>query len=169
MLRNYTMCWKLFITSIAIVALIPSCNTKPGRNKMQKMLLAQCDELDIIYYAKDSFVFKNFDPALFRKYIELITFENDASTSDCQPDGRLIFKHKGTQLFAADVSTEDRNCTNVKYKLDSKEYRHRLTYQTGMGMDQIYWHRVNPQKNPWIGFDTSKFHYEDLNTVVQTP
>jgi len=133
---------------------------------MQKTLLAQCDELDIIYCAKDGFVFSNFDSSSIRKYIELITFENDASIPDCKADWKLIFKQKGKQLFAAEISTEKSkgsiNCNAVRYKLDSKEYKHLLTYQVGMGIDNIYWHRYSPEKDSWIGIDTTKFHYEEL-------
>lgn len=165
-MRNLGVFSLFPFTILALLSIIQSCNLKSGHNKMQKILLEECDELNIIYYGKDSFVFKDFDSSHIRNYIDLITLDNDTSIPDCDATGRLIFKHKGQRQFAAEISIKDINdslrCNNVKYQLNSKEYRHFLTYQTGRGIDEIYWHRVNPQNNPWTGVDSSKFHYEDL-------
>jgi hypothetical protein len=168
-LYNELRLWRLLFVFIASVALTQSCKRKPAKSDMQKLLIAQCDELDIIFYTKDSFVFKNFEPSSIKKYIELITFQNEVSDADCEITERIIFKQKGRQLFTAEISTKGNNdtvsCNSVKYQLDSKEYCHRLTYQTGMGIDEIYWHRVDPQGNPWSGIDTAKFYYESLRST----
>ena len=92
--------------------------------------------------------------------------DNESFGDTCEITEQLIFKSKGKPIFSANVSTENIrdniSCNNVNYFLDSKMYKHRLTYQTGMGIDEIYWHKVNPQSNKWSGVDTTKFHYEPI-------
>ncbi len=69
-------------------------------------------------------------------------------------------------LYTAQISIrnikDSPDCNYVTYFLDSKMYRHRLTYRTGMGIDEIYSHKVGPQGNSWTGVDTTKSYYEDI-------
>jgi hypothetical protein len=157
---------KYLFALLAITSLIQSCGTKPRPNDLQRLLLEQCNELDIIFYTKNGFIFKDYDSSTIKNYIGLITLDNDNSVPDCKATEKLVFKHNDQELFSADIATNGKigniSCNAVKYQLNSRWYRHQLTYQTGMGIDQIFWHRVNPQGNPWVGVDSSKFHYEDL-------
>lgn len=153
---------------VVLIALLfrQSCQTKQEQSKEQKLLLGQCDELNILYYSNDTFVFKTFDTSSIKKYIKLITFENESYIDTCGITGKLIFKNKGQQIFTAQISIKNIrdtiSCNNISYFFDKKTYRHRLTYQTGMAIDEIYWHKVDPIGNPWTNVDSSKFHYEDL-------
>lgn len=121
----------ILLPIVVLTNLMMSCNPKGGKNEMQKTLIARCDELDIIYYTKDSLVFRIFNKSTIKKYIEMIKYDNDPSISNFEANGRLIFKQKGKQLFTVDISTED-NKENIsvkiaRYKIGSKEYKHLLT------------------------------------------
>ena len=130
------------------------------------MLFEKCDELNIVYYSKDTFVFKTLDTSSIKNFAGLITYDNENITDTCEVTEQLIFKSKGREIFSAQVSIENIkdtiSCNYASYFLDAKLYRHRLTYRTGMGIDEIYWHKVDPEGNPWRGIDSSKFHYEDI-------
>jgi hypothetical protein len=147
-----------------ILFLMLSCKTE-----RRKLPIEHCDELNIVYYGKNPFVFKSFDPSTINFYTELLTYENETLSDTCETTGKLIFKNKGKEIIIAQVSTinvkDSISCDYVTFLFDSKLYRHRLTYQTGMGIDGIYWHKVDPKANPWNGVDSSKFRYEELNRV----
>ncbi len=34
-----------------------------------------------------------------------------------------------------------------------------------MGIDEIYYHKIDPVSNPWTNIDTTKFHYEDIKNI----
>ena len=139
--------------------LLSSCQTK----KEHQLLLKDCDELDIVFFSKDTFVFKTFDTSTINNFVELITTDNETFTDTCEITEQLIFKNRGDQIFSAGVSTKNiKSCNSVSYYLGSKIYKHKLTYRTGMGIDEIYWHKIDPQGNPWTGLDTTKFRYEDF-------
>ncbi len=148
-----------------ILFLMLSCHTKQ-QDRIRKLPLEQCDELNIVYYTKGTFVYKSFDLSTINVYSELLTYENETLSDTCETTGKLIFKNKGKEIITAQVSTinvkDSISCDYVTYLFDSKLYRHRLTYQTGMGIDGIYWHHVDPKGNPWNGVDSSKFHYEEI-------
>lgn len=119
-----------------------SCEPKQEQSKEKHLLLERCDELNILYYSKDTFVVKTFDTSSIKKYAELITYENESNIDTCAVTEQLIFKNKGKQIFTAQVSIKNIrdtiSCNTVRYFLNSKIYRHRLTYRTGMGIDAIY-------------------------------
>ncbi len=154
-----------FLSAILMTLLsAQSCQTKQEQSKEQQLLVDQCNELNIIYYSNDTFVFKTFDTASIKKYAELITYENESIIDTCEVTEQLIFKNNGQQIFTAQVSTKNIrdtiSCNTVTYFLKNKMFRHRLTYRTGIGIDEIYWHKVDPKRNPWTNIDSSKFHYE---------
>jgi hypothetical protein len=156
-----------FLSAIfATLFLIQSCQTKHEQNKIRKLSLEKCDELNIVFYSKDTFVFKTFDTSSINNFAELITYDNEKGIDTCETTEQLIFKNKGQQIFIAQVSTKNIrdtiSCNNITYFFESKMYRHGLTYRTGMGIDEIYWHKVDPKGNPWTGIDSAKFHYEDI-------
>ena len=157
---------KFVLAVLMTLLFAQSCQTKQEQSKEQQLLLDQCDELNILYYSKDTFVFKTFDTSSIKKYAELITYKNESNIDTCEVTEQLIFKNKGKQIFTAQVSTKNIrdtiSCNTVTYFLNRKMYRHRLTYRTGMGIDEIYWHKVDPIGNPWTNIDSSKFHYEDI-------
>lgn len=157
---------KFLLAGLMTLLFAASCQRKQGSSKKQQLLLKQCDELNIVYYSNDTFVFKTFDTSSIKNYTELITYQNENNIDTCEVTEKLIFKNKGQQIFTAQVSTKNIrdtiSCNTVTYILNEKKYRHRLTYRTGMGIDQIYWHKIDPIGNPWINFDTLKFHYEEI-------
>lgn len=159
---KFSKSMKFLLAVFMTLLFAHSCKTKQEPPKEQQLLLKQCDELNIVYYSMDTFVFKNFDTSSIKKYSELITYENENNIDTCEITEKLIFKIKGQQIFTAQVSTKNIrdtiSCNTVTYFLNKKKYRHRLTYRTGMGINEIYWHKVDPIGNPWTNFDTSKFH-----------
>ena len=155
---------KILLSILTTLLITQSCQTKQEQNNYSKSLLKQCDELDIIYYTKDTFAFKTFDTSSIKNFAELITNDNESNIDTCEATEQLIFKNKGQQIFIAQVSIKNikdsSSCNYVAYSLDRKTYRHRLTYRTGMGIDEIYSHKVDPKNNPWTGVDSTKFQYE---------
>jgi hypothetical protein len=137
---------------------INACRTKKEHNLFAK----GCDELHIVFL-KDSFQFQTFDAATIKNFVDCITMDNENFTDSCAITGQLIYKNKGKQLFAAQFCTNNsKTCNFISYMIDSKLYRHKLTYRAGMGIDEIYWHKVNAKQNPWPGVDTTKFRYDNL-------
>lgn len=144
--------------------LFQSCQTEQEPNLFAKKILAPCDELDIIYYAKDTFVYKTTDTASINFFQKLITSENETLNNTCPTTGQLTYKNEGKNILKADSSTvnikESISCQYVTYLINNKQYRHRLTYRHGMSIDPIYWEKVGPAGNP-PDYDTTKSRYED--------
>ena len=157
---------KFISAFFVIFLLIQSCETKPVQTKSAKSLVGQCDELDIIFYAKDTFVYKTIDTATINFFKELVTLENEKLSDTCEPSETIIYKSKGQNIFVADLSTKNIkdsiSCEYVTYNIASRRYRHRLTYRHGMSIDGIFWRKVDPSGNPTIGVDTTKFKYEEI-------
>ena len=156
---------KFLSAILATLFLLQSCGTKQKQNNSSKSLVRQCDELDIVYYTKDTFVYKTIDTATINFFKELVTLDNEKLSDTCEPTGQLIYKNKGQNIFIADVSTKNIkdsiSCEYVTYNIDNKKYRHRLTYRHGMSIDGIYWRKVDPTGNPSVGLDTTKFKYQE--------
>lgn len=131
-------------------------------------LLIQCDELDIVYYSKDTFVYKTTDTSGINFFKELITSENEKLRDTCKPTGKLVFKNKGIEILDANLAIGDSvGCQYVTYSIKNKMHGHRLTYRQGMALDGIYWRKVDPKSNPSTGLDTSKYRYEEYKTVTK--
>lgn len=150
---------KLLSAILATLFLLQSCQTK--QNNSSKSLVGHCDELDIVYYTKDTFVYKTIDTVAINFFKELVTSDNENLIDTCEPTEQLIYKHRGQNIFIADLSTNNiKDCEYVTYNIDNNRYRHRLTYRQGMSIDAIYWRKVDPNGNPSTGLDTTKFKYE---------
>ncbi len=83
-----------------------------------------------------------------------------------RPAQKLIYKSDGKIIFTANVYDHvDKNGIQspfVSYVLKQGKCNHLLTYQSGMGISEIYEHKVNPEGNPWTNVDTTKIIFEDL-------
>jgi hypothetical protein len=148
------------------VLVTTSCQTKQGPNGIRELVLNQCDELNIIYYSSGCFVFKTIDSITIKDFADLITYEQETFTDACETTAKLIFKIKGREIFTAQISTSNKggpiSCNYITYLFESKIYRHRLTYRTGMGISEIYWHYIDPKGNPWKVADSTKFYFEGM-------
>jgi hypothetical protein len=157
---------KFLASILATLFFLQSCQTRQQQTNSSKSVVGQCDELDIVYYAKDTFAYKTIDTASINFFKELITSDNEKLSDTCEPTGQLIYKNKGQNIFVADLSTKNIkdsiSCEYVTYNIDNEKYRHRLTYRHGMSIDGIYWHKVDPKGNPWTDVDSTKFHYEEI-------
>ena len=150
---------KLFLICLASSTLFQSCPTNKDGQKVNSFLKI-CDELNIVYYATDTFVYKTTDSEQIRHFVDLISTTNEPITDVCEPTNKLIYKNKGRAIFTAQVSGPSSiNCNEITYFINSKKYKHRLTYQTGQTMEEIYWHKLNPQSNAWPEVDTAKYHF----------
>jgi|SRR5665647_294101 len=58
---------KILIACIATLLFYQSCQTKKEQNKELKSFFNKCDELNIVYYSKDTFVFKTVDTSTIKK------------------------------------------------------------------------------------------------------
>ena len=79
-----------------------SCQRKQGSSKKQQLLLKQCDELNIVYYSNDTFVFKTFDTSSIKNYTELITYQNENNIDTCEVTEKLTSQQRlpaGTLRF----------------------------------------------------------------------
>jgi len=157
---------KFLLSILATIFLLQSCQTKQQQDNPSKSLVGQCDELDIVYYTKDTFAYKTIDTSAINFFKELITLDNEKLSDTCETTGQLIYKNKGQNIFVANFSTKNIkdsiSCEYVTYNIDNKRYRHRLTYRHGMSIDEIYVHKVDPKGNPWTGVDSTKFNYEEI-------
>ena len=159
---------KILIACIATLLFYQSCQTKTEQSKEFKSFFNKCDELNIVYYSKGTFVFKTVDTSTIKNFTELISGDNDNELPDSsqRPQEQLIYKSKGKIFFTAYVFNHyDKKgilSDYVSYILQEKKCKHLLTYSTGMGIDEIYQHKINPTGNPWTGIDTTNFHYEDI-------
>ena len=161
---------KILVVCTAALLFYQSCQSKGKQSSDLKSFFAKCDELNIVYYAKDTFVFKTVATSTIKNFTALISGENDKQLPDPsqRPGVQLIYKSKGKTFFNAYVfSTYDKEGISsdyVSYKLKEQQCKHLLTYRTGMGMDEIFQHKINPVGNPWTGIDTTDFHYEDIKS-----
>ncbi|MFT3702156.1 MAG: hypothetical protein QM802_07290 [Agriterribacter sp.] len=159
---------KILIVCIATLLAYQSCKTKDEQSKELKSFLSKCDELNIVYYSKDTFVFKTVDTSTIKNFTELIFGGNDKELPDTsqRPQEQLIYKSKGEVLFNAYVFDHYNKkgilSDYVSYTLQNKKCKHLLTYKTGIAINEIYHHKINPVGNPWSVIDTTKFHYEDI-------
>src|SRR5436190_5462586 len=152
---------KILLARLTAALLNQSCQTSQEQNTGDDLLLDNCDELSIIFYGKDTFVFKTIDTSTIKNFTALISKNNENLIDSCQTTEKLIYSSKGHEIFTAQVSVKNIkdsvDCNYITYYLGSKKYRHRLTYRTGMGMDEIYWHKINPQGNPRPGIEVQSF------------
>lgn len=163
---------KIAIAFSATILFFQSCETNKEQSEELKLFFEKCDELNIVYYSKDTFVFKTIDTSTIYNFTGLITSDNDNNLQslNARPEEQLIYKSKGEIFFTAYVFNHYNKKGNlsdyVSYILQSKKCKHLLTYRTGMGISEIYEHKFNPQGNPWTNLDTTKFHYEDMKTTA---
>jgi hypothetical protein len=165
MRKHFILDYNFLAICLVAFLLLDSCKTGHRQMEETKSALSKCDELKIIYYSEDdTFAFITTAPTTIKNFTDLISLRDESLSQTCPPTQKLIYNYKGYTIFTADVavslSKSATSCNYVMYSLDSKNYKHRLTYQTGMGIDEIYWHKVNPRENPWAGIDTTSFHYE---------
>jgi hypothetical protein len=165
MRMHFILDYKVLPICLVAYLFLDSCKTGHSQREEVKSLLSKCDELKIIYYSEnDTFAFLTTAPTTIKNFTDLISLRDESLSQTCQPTQKLIYNNKGLTIFTADVavsiSKSVTSCNYVTYSWDSKNYKQRLTYQTGMGIDEIYWHKVNPAENPWPDSDTSRFHYE---------
>lgn len=92
---------KILIACLGILLFYQSCKTKQEQSKELKLLFENCDELNIVFYAKDTFVFKTTDTSTIKKFTDLISKSNDDLTETCQATEKLIYKNNGQQMFTA--------------------------------------------------------------------
>jgi hypothetical protein len=157
---------KLLLFSLMPILFYQSCDTKKEQSDGLKSFLSKCDELNIVYYIKDTFVFKTTDTSTIRNFTELISADNDTElpSSNSTAEEQLIYKSKGQIFFTAHVFNhyEPKGIRSdyVSYVLHAKMCKHLLTYSTGMAIDEIYEHKINPKDNPWTTADTAKYIYE---------
>jgi hypothetical protein len=134
---------KILLGCLVTFFLTQSCQTKNERAKPFKSILKNCDQPEIVYYNNDTFTYKIIDTSEIKLFTELISGDNERLAAICQTTGQLIYKCKGQQIFTADLSMENFkdsiSCNYVTYFLKSDMYRHRLTYRTGMSIDEIYY------------------------------
>ncbi len=98
---------KFLLVIFTTLFLTQSCQTKQEQNNSSKSLVSQCDELDIVYYAKDTFVYKTVDTSAIKIFKELITFNDEKLSDTCEPSGQLIYKNKGQETLIADLSIKN--------------------------------------------------------------
>jgi hypothetical protein len=98
---------KFLSAFLATLFLLQSYQTKQEQNNSSKSLVGQCDELDIVYYAKDTFFYKTIDTAAINFFKELITADNENLSDICESTGQLIYKNKGQNIYSADLSTKN--------------------------------------------------------------
>ena len=142
-----------------------SCLTRQKKENEILPLLEKCDEFQIIYYAKDTFLYKTIDTSAIKFFCEFISAENENINDTCEPTGQLIFKNKGQEIIKAEMTTvnikDSISCQYVTYYINSQRIRQKMTYRIGMSIDQIYWGKVDPKGNPISSeADTTKFKYE---------
>ncbi len=128
-------------------------------------LLKYCDEFQIVYYTKDTFLYKTIDTSAIKFFSEFISGENENVHDTCEPTGQFTFKNKGQEILKAEITTinikDSISCEYVTYYINSKRIRQKMTYRIGMLIDQIYWQKVDTKGNPISSeADTSKFKYE---------
>ena len=158
---------KTLIVCLATLLFYQSCRTKTKQNEELKSFFSKCDELNILFYSKDTFVFKTIDTSSIHQFTELISGDNNNELPDStkKVEEQLIYKSNGRVFFIAYVFNyyDKKGILNnyVSYNLQEKKCKHLLTYRTGMGIDEIYEHKVDPKGNPWTNVDSTKFHYED--------
>lgn len=159
---------KILSACIAVLLFYQSCQTKKEQSKELKSFFNKCDELNIVYYSEDTFIFKTLDTSTIKNFTELIFGDNDKKLPDTSQSRQeqLIYKTKGKVFFNAYVfkhyDPKGVLSDYVSYTLEDKKCKHLLTYTTGMGIDKIYYHKIDPVGNPWNDIDTTKFHYENI-------
>jgi len=136
---------KLLIAFLSLLLLISSCQTRITTSYDNNIFEETFDELNIVYYNKDTLTYITKDTTIMNLFSQLITDQNELNeffADTCAPTQKIIFKKNGQQIFSANVSNEinkeSLGCNYIIYFLNSKMYIHRLTYRTGMAIDEIY-------------------------------
>ncbi len=118
---------KILIACIATILFYPACQTKKDQSNELKLFFKKCDELNILYYSKDTFVFKTTDTSSIHQFTELIMGDNDNKLPDSsqRPEEQLIYKSGGKIIFTAFVFNHHNkkgNLSNyVSYTLQEKK------------------------------------------------
>jgi hypothetical protein len=98
---------KNLLVIIVTLLVFQSCRTKTEQPKE----LSRCDELNIVYFQKDTFVFKTNDTGTIKNFTQLIFKYNENFTDTCEITEQLIYKSQGKQIFTAQVS----RCNKSEY------------------------------------------------------
>lgn len=86
---------KILLLIIVTLLLFYSCRTKTE----QPIELSRCDELNIVYFQKDTFMFKTNDTGTIKIFTELISEYNDNFTDTCEITEQLIYKSQGKKYI----------------------------------------------------------------------
>lgn len=156
---------KILLVFVLTLLLLQSCQNKSRQNHPITSNLIKLDELDIVFYTKDTFIYKTSDTSEINFFSDLISDDNEVLSDTCETTGQLIYKSKGEQKLVAKLSImnvkDNISCDYITYLLNSKIHRHRLSYRAGMAIDGIYWRKIDPAGNPSTGLDSTKFRYEE--------
>ena len=124
-----------------------SCLQDKGGRPNVSTPLENCNQVDLVYYNhKDTLTYQTTDSLEMAALTELISNKQDIIGDSCRPSGRIIYKYNGKTIITAEFSTSDTNenvdCNYVVYESNGEIYKHKLTYRTGMFIDDIIWHKL---------------------------
>ena len=130
-----------------IIVLIQSCKSKQDKIGSFKSLLQNCDLVDIIYYnGTDTLIYHASDTSEIQVLTKLISVTNETIGDSCKPSGQLQYKKAGQTIIIAEFSTSNSNdsvsCDYITYSLRHDNYKHRLTYNAGMFIDEVLWKKL---------------------------
>ena len=132
------------VAFIITLLIIESCQIKAKQSSDNNTFANTCNELNI-YYNEDTLTYITKDTAIINLFSRLIMEHDELNGSidnTCGTTQKLVFKNKGQQILTADISIKNSkdklSCNYITYFLNSKMYRQRLTYRTGMAIDEIY-------------------------------
>jgi hypothetical protein len=154
---------KLLLAGLATLLVYQACDVpKREQSPELKSFFNECDEVNIVYFSKDTFVYETKDTFIINHFTELILGENDNKLPDPykNPDVRLIYKKKTNAFFTANVFYHDNKegvtSNYVTYVLQNKKYKHLLTYPTDMIIGDINSENINSPDTSQSNIDTTK-------------
>ena len=127
---------------LAILSVIQSCSNGTQQSEPFKTMLANCDEVNIIFYNDgDTIKFDTNDSLGVKVLSESVSGNTETIKDACPPAGQLFYRANGDTLFRAEfavsnVSTDQ--CDYISYTHQGKIYKNKLHHKAHQLLTQIY-------------------------------
>ena len=147
------------LTIIVTILIIQSCSSKQDQKHNFKTTLKDCDEIAVIFFGHDSYLFDSVynltDSVRISTLSALITGNNTEIKDTCKPNGQIIFKKDKRAILEVDFSIAKLNyyntsCDYVKYVLNSRPYISHMTKNAESLIDNILWTVLNQKPKDLI-------------------
>lgn len=138
-----------------------------------KTKLQDCDLVDLIFYNNaDTLIYHASDASEIEVLTKLISGANETVDDSCRPSGQLEYKKGGQTIFMAEFSTINSNdivsCDYISYFLKPDNFKHRLTYNAGMFIDEVLWKKLK-WSSVDFSIDSININRDSVKLIINRP